>query len=446
MNRREFLKYAGVGSLGGAMLAQSALAAPMQRNENDSISIDVKKFGAVGNGFANDTGPIQSAIDHIEARPGHDRPTILFPPGNYKITGSSLKVSKGGMRFRGEGGVSRSESPPYYGSTLFSPDKGGFTLMDATPENDNHEGPIFENLNFISTAGDRSAHLLAIGNYNRGTVKNCTFREGQEGILIKDSDDVAWWLFEQNVFNNNAIGIKSEAHSLTGIGANLITGGDFNVPPGGWAVVLGSAVQQCRIIGIKVDGGSGVQIGGGSNIVMGSNFENCGPAIQLVRGVHPSPHDGRYNIIIGNHFNGTGVETAVQIFKGADRNTLVGNTFSFLGERVSDAASDNLRIDNHKFSIDTFGYEIDIPSPKFSDGRINLEGKMPLIDFTNTDHKNWRIDTKEGNMRFKNTTDETGVLTLSSDGNILMPNLPTSDPKVAGGLWNNRGVLSISAG
>ena len=29
---------------------------------------------------------------------------------------------------------------------------------------------------------------------------------------------------------------------------------------------------------------------------------------------------------------------------------------------------------------------------------------------------------------------------------IIMPNLPTSDPNVGGQLWNNNGVLSVSAG
>jgi hypothetical protein len=37
-------------------------------------------------------------------------------------------------------------------------------------------------------------------------------------------------------------------------------------------------------------------------------------------------------------------------------------------------------------------------------------------------------------------------LTLSASGNIIMSGLPTSDPTVAGALWNNSGVLTVSAG
>jgi hypothetical protein len=32
------------------------------------------------------------------------------------------------------------------------------------------------------------------------------------------------------------------------------------------------------------------------------------------------------------------------------------------------------------------------------------------------------------------------------NGLIMMDNLPTGDPSVAGALWNNSGVLTISAG
>lgn len=36
--------------------------------------------------------------------------------------------------------------------------------------------------------------------------------------------------------------------------------------------------------------------------------------------------------------------------------------------------------------------------------------------------------------------------TLNTTGAVIMANLPTSDPLVAGQLWNNTGVLTVSAG
>lgn len=44
---------------------------------------------------------------------------------------------------------------------------------------------------------------------------------------------------------------------------------------------------------------------------------------------------------------------------------------------------------------------------------------------------------------------DTGAITVTATingGTIILPNLPTSDPAVAGQLWNNAGVLTVSAG
>lgn len=43
----------------------------------------------------------------------------------------------------------------------------------------------------------------------------------------------------------------------------------------------------------------------------------------------------------------------------------------------------------------------------------------------------------------------TGAITVTATingGTIILPNLPTSDPLVAGQLWSNAGVLTVSAG
>jgi hypothetical protein len=37
-------------------------------------------------------------------------------------------------------------------------------------------------------------------------------------------------------------------------------------------------------------------------------------------------------------------------------------------------------------------------------------------------------------------------LRVRADGGIVLSNLPTEDPHVPGQIWNNAGVLSISAG
>lgn len=40
----------------------------------------------------------------------------------------------------------------------------------------------------------------------------------------------------------------------------------------------------------------------------------------------------------------------------------------------------------------------------------------------------------------------TSVNTLTVSGTVILSGLPTSDPSVAGAVWSNSGVLSLSAG
>lgn len=40
----------------------------------------------------------------------------------------------------------------------------------------------------------------------------------------------------------------------------------------------------------------------------------------------------------------------------------------------------------------------------------------------------------------------TAVFTVAADGKVIVTGLPTSDPAVAGALWNSTGTVKISAG
>ena len=40
----------------------------------------------------------------------------------------------------------------------------------------------------------------------------------------------------------------------------------------------------------------------------------------------------------------------------------------------------------------------------------------------------------------------TSITDLTADGAVIFSGLPTSDPAVAGQLWSNSGVLTVSAG
>jgi len=90
-NRREFLKLAGIAVLGAAG-AGALEPAPVERAPQPQAIpgypktrtlFDVRAFGAVGDGVADDTVSIQSAIDAAGAAGGG---TVFLPPGIYQIT------------------------------------------------------------------------------------------------------------------------------------------------------------------------------------------------------------------------------------------------------------------------------------------------------------------------------------------------------------------------
>jgi len=60
------------------------------------------------------------------------------------------------------------------------------------------------------------------------------------------------------------------------------------------------------------------------------------------------------------------------------------------------------------------------------------------------------FETNTGNATFAGNIQANGTLTVGVNadiaGTVTMPNLPTSDPLVAGELWNSGGDLKVSAG
>jgi hypothetical protein len=89
--------------------AESPLPAAAGGTASDRAAdiINVKDFGATGNGIADDTVAIQSAVSRAEARMSKDDywsqsglPYVYFPPGRYLVSGIDILR---GERFGGDG-------------------------------------------------------------------------------------------------------------------------------------------------------------------------------------------------------------------------------------------------------------------------------------------------------------------------------------------------------
>src|SRR4051794_19651671 len=90
IGRRTFIGAGGflVGAL-SSLHPMSAQAATQ--------TLDVRAYGATGDGTTDDSGAIQSAIDAVPAGGG----TVFFPAGRYAI-GRSLVISRPGTRLLGD--------------------------------------------------------------------------------------------------------------------------------------------------------------------------------------------------------------------------------------------------------------------------------------------------------------------------------------------------------
>jgi len=91
------------------------------------LVLNVKDYGAKGDGTTDDTAAIQAAIDSLKntsiSATAHRGGTVYFPPGRYKITSTLTITQTGGITLRGAG----------YGALLNN--------LNATTIGESYEGP-----------------------------------------------------------------------------------------------------------------------------------------------------------------------------------------------------------------------------------------------------------------------------------------------------------------
>jgi hypothetical protein len=121
VSRRNFLTRSLTGA--GLLATLPALAQPSAPIITNNV-INVRDFGATGDGKSDDTAKIQAALD----RAANSTPVCLLPPGKYRIN-ASLTVPAGVTLCGISGGVPHSEHP--IGSLLLS--YGGRGNANGTP-------------------------------------------------------------------------------------------------------------------------------------------------------------------------------------------------------------------------------------------------------------------------------------------------------------------------
>ncbi len=315
----------------------------LEVNSSD-VWIDVRAYGAKGDGVTDDTAAIQNAINSLPTAGG----TIFFPVGRYRVT-SNITTNKPSVRLIGAGGTSFEESGGW-GVTLLA-DTAGMALL-AFDGNTSlvHQGPIIENINLKDNTGTKSATLLKIRLMNRWTIRDVTFRDALLGLYVDGAGDVvsggdaSWGLVEKVHFVNSTTCLKTNRAS-----SQTIVGGSFvgcNV-----GVNIDYYTANVKIIGVKFDGTANqvcVWVKGYSNTIMATGFEGCDPAI-LFDGnasLSPSPPSGYGNKAIGVDVIGSdGTEIGINITANASLTQLIGTKYSYLAADIVDSSKSTKRDD-----------------------------------------------------------------------------------------------------
>jgi Pectate lyase superfamily protein len=153
---------------------------------NESV-INVKDYGAVGDGVTDDTAAIQNVLNQISLV----RPSLFFPSGRYKVTSPLNLTSQGsgtGGIYHGEGYSSTIEYYPPISSNSIADGFGGFIKSGVFNFGNDNEYANFRDLRFV-LVGITTNNACAIKGYNyyKGTIENLIIEGFECGINLSNS-------------------------------------------------------------------------------------------------------------------------------------------------------------------------------------------------------------------------------------------------------------------
>jgi parallel beta-helix repeat protein len=268
----------GVGTDGQLLTADSRTETGLRWA--DATVINVKDFGATGDGNTDDSVAIQSAVSYASTAKG----TLHFPAGTYRID-TTISVP-GNLRITGDGNMSHLTRTTT--GNIFS-----ITGTSETPVSNVH----ISNLRF-SGPSTQANSIVGNGIYmdyaSHITIKHCLF----QGFGLTDSND------------GGISGIRSSYVSVLGNSFRLNTNGVCFGTPGGTIGIDHSLIahnialnnwedgihtQQCSFLVIdsnitgkngQVNDGAGIDILRDTNDTISGNlcFENGGNGIEIGSG------------------------------------------------------------------------------------------------------------------------------------------------------------------
>ncbi len=276
--------------------AFTATGAITTRNEPDRLFdvVNVKDYGAVGNGTTDDAGAIQDAFDAAFGDAGSQHgdtnrfsnKVVVFPAGNYKIlsTISVTAVYAGWIRGSGNETTTITYAGPVIGGWDGVQNSGTAwsTRTSLFYINGMYSSRI-EGISFVMTGGNAFAdntvcvndtwdggpgvpnHGVAVVNNSNVTYKDCSFSGATFGLLIGDVTATSF----PNGFDS---GFQSDAHLIFDCRFDNCYRGlqatNYNALQSG---IYGSKITNCEQYGIFMNSGS-------IPMICGVSFANNGDA------------------------------------------------------------------------------------------------------------------------------------------------------------------------
>ena len=138
--------------------------------------VDVKDFGATGNGWTDDTPAIKAAFAYAVASAG----SVYFPPGSYVISSTITAVPVSGLKIYGDNCLTTNLLPTSLTTDLFDLTSGSLTPIEICGLSVEYSGTSIAGtiFNFPTNCGGLNFHdVITIGGWNVLTLGGGTLSQ-----------------------------------------------------------------------------------------------------------------------------------------------------------------------------------------------------------------------------------------------------------------------------
>lgn len=271
-----------MGPWGDALVTATGGNAARSLANRFADEVNVKDYGAAGDGVTDDRAAIMAAIAAITAGA-----TLFFPPGVYRVTSGGIPVAKGSFRMSGSRATLLHD--------FFDTNQHFVQLLADSVE---VCGLTFASLPGYSRA---SAGGLLITNAANINVHDCTFMNGQSASVWFTGAAASYGRVANCYISNgkaDGIHMTDGANRMTVIGNTVVGCQDDAISivrNGGGAEcyeigIIGNTVSNCHRGGIVVIGARTVTVSGntvtyvGLNSILAYDYGGGGPSGVLITG------------------------------------------------------------------------------------------------------------------------------------------------------------------